>query len=89
MANEIIKETAKGNGVKLWQIADKLGIYDGNFSRKLRHELAAEEQIRMAIYSISPSNWVSVDGQKSVYASVKLGQCKWWLSDCTMSNWVK
>lgn len=47
MANEIIKETAKGNGVKLWQIADKLGIYDGNFSRKLRHELAAEEQIRI------------------------------------------
>lgn len=47
MTNASIREAAAAHGVKLWQIADKLGINDGNFSRKLRHELAAEEQIRI------------------------------------------
>lgn len=44
MNNKDIREEAKKNGVKLWQIAEALGMYDGNFSRKLRHELAAEEK---------------------------------------------
>ena len=35
---------AKSKGILLWQIADKLGITDGNFSRKLRHEFTQEEQ---------------------------------------------
>lgn len=42
-ANQKIRETAKENGVAFWQIAEKLGINDGNFSRKLRHELSEEE----------------------------------------------
>lgn len=42
-ANVAIRTTAKKKGVKLWQIADKLGIYDANFSRKLRKELSADE----------------------------------------------
>ena len=45
--NQVIRETAKEKGVALWQIADKLGINDGNFSRKLRHELADEEKNRI------------------------------------------
>lgn len=44
MANELIKLKASVSGVCLWQIADKLGINDGNFSRKLRKELPAAEQ---------------------------------------------
>lgn len=44
MNNYDIKETAKKAGVKLWQIAEKLGINDGNFSRKLRKELNPEEK---------------------------------------------
>lgn len=44
MNNHDIKEAAKRAGVKLWQIADKLGINDGNFSRKLRKELNPEEK---------------------------------------------
>lgn len=44
MNNHDIKETAKKAGIKLWQIADKLGINDGNFSRKLRKELNPEEK---------------------------------------------
>lgn len=34
-------------GVKLWQVAERLGINDGNLSRKLRRELPQEEQERI------------------------------------------
>lgn len=37
--NEDIKSYAKLNKVKLWQIADALGITDTQLSRKLRYEL--------------------------------------------------
>lgn len=43
-ANQIIRKTAKAHGVKLWQVADAYGLNDGNFSRKLRHELPEDEQ---------------------------------------------
>lgn len=39
-----IKQEAKAAGVRLWQIAERLGLTDGNFSRKLRHELPEEEK---------------------------------------------
>ena len=35
MVNQDIRRTAAGSGVKLWQIADALGIADFNFSRKI------------------------------------------------------
>ena len=41
--NSQIKEYAKDRGVFLWQVAEKLGLHNSNFSRKLRHELPAEE----------------------------------------------
>lgn len=50
MKNIDIREAAANAGVKLWQIADKLGIYDGNFSRRLRKELPEEEKKK--IFSI-------------------------------------
>lgn len=50
MCNQDIKRTAAGAGVRLWQIADKLGIADCNLSRKLRHELPPEEKEK--IFSI-------------------------------------
>ncbi|WP_302685424.1 hypothetical protein [uncultured Ruminococcus sp.] len=49
-ANLDIRAKAKGAGVKLWEIADKLGITDSHFSRKLRHELPQAEKDR--IFSI-------------------------------------
>lgn len=49
-ANLDIRAKAKGAGVMLWEIADKLGIIDSNFSRKLRHELPQAEKDR--IFSI-------------------------------------
>ena len=47
MANQKIRQAATAAGVKLWQIAEALGIADCNFSRKLRHELSPEERDRV------------------------------------------
>ena len=44
MTNEELKLKAAGAGVKLWQIAEALGIADCAFSRKLRRELPDEEK---------------------------------------------
>ena len=45
-ANKEIRELAKENGVKLWQIAEVFGCYDGNFSRKLRKEFSPANKER-------------------------------------------
>ena len=50
MHNQDIRRAAAGAGLKLWQVADALGIADGSLSRKLRHELPAEEKEK--IFSI-------------------------------------
>ena len=47
MHNQEIRQIAKSNGVKLWQIAYKLGLTDGNFSRKLRKEFSEKEKERI------------------------------------------
>lgn len=47
MFNQEIKSKAKEKGVKLWEIADVYGINDGNFSRKLRHELPEAEKAKI------------------------------------------
>lgn len=44
MMNQDIRRTAAGAGVKLWQVAEALGIADCSLSRKLRRELPAEEK---------------------------------------------
>ena len=50
MCNKDVREYAKKHNVKLWQIANKLGINDGNFSRKLRVELTEDK--KQEIYKI-------------------------------------
>lgn len=50
MCNQDIRRAAAGAGVKLWQIADTLGIADCSLSRKLRKELPKEEKDK--IFSI-------------------------------------
>ena len=42
--NMDIKSRAKNKGVYLWEVADKLGVIDCNFSRKLRKELPQDEK---------------------------------------------
>lgn len=44
MNNQEIRNAAKKKGVKMWEIAEVYGINDGNFSRKLRHELPEGEK---------------------------------------------
>lgn len=45
--NQAIRQAAKESGVKLWQVAERYGLTDGNFSRKLRRELPEDEQRRI------------------------------------------
>ncbi len=44
MCNIDVRRAAAGNGVRLWQVADALGIADAQLSRKLRKELPDEEK---------------------------------------------
>ena len=55
--NTKIKEYAKEKGVYLWEVADKLGLQDTNFSKLLRHPLPEEKatEIYQIIDSISDS----------------------------------
>lgn len=47
MKNMDIREAASKAGVRLWQVADELGIVDNNLSRKLRYELPEGEKARI------------------------------------------
>lgn len=42
--NNDIRQLAKDRGVRLWELAEKYGLNDGNFSRKLRRELPEKEK---------------------------------------------
>ena len=44
MANKEIKQQAKAKGVKQWQIAERAGISEFTFCRKMRHEFTEDEQ---------------------------------------------
>lgn len=44
--NKEIREAAQKAGVKLWQLAEALGMADYNFSRKLRKEFTPEEKAK-------------------------------------------
>ena len=48
MKNQDIRNEITEAGLKLWQIADELGMADSNFSKLLRKEFSAEkkEEIR-------------------------------------------
>ena len=47
MNNMKIREEAKRAGVYLWEVAERWGCNDGNFSRRLRRELPKDEQRRI------------------------------------------
>lgn len=42
--NQDIRDAATTAGVRLWRIADAIGITDGTLSRRLRHELPQSEK---------------------------------------------
>lgn len=43
-ANQDIRNAVKDKGFTLWELAEALGMNDGNLSRKLRRELSAEQK---------------------------------------------
>ena len=45
--NVEIRETAKRSCVRLWQVAEEIGMSDAAYSRKLRHELTDIERKRV------------------------------------------
>lgn len=47
MNNKEIRNAAGGHGLKLWQVAEAIGMNESAFSRKLRKELAADERERI------------------------------------------
>lgn len=44
MNNKDIRNAAGGHGIRLWQVAEALGMNESAFSRKLRKELPQEEK---------------------------------------------
>lgn len=44
MANSDIRKHAAECGVRLWEIADALGVAEATFSRKLRKEFTVEQK---------------------------------------------
>lgn len=55
MKNRDIRLMAAGAGVKLWQIAQEIGMTDSSFSRVLRKELSPDrkEEVRAIIARLS------------------------------------
>ena len=43
-ANQDIRNTVAVHGFKLWELAEALGVNDGNLSRKLRGELPNDQK---------------------------------------------
>lgn len=46
-ANQRIREEAKSKGVYLWEVAAAIGMSESAFTKKIRFELAEEDQNRI------------------------------------------
>lgn len=47
MFNKDIRKAIKKAKLKYWQVADKYGLSDGNFSRLLRKELSLDKKMKV------------------------------------------
>ena len=45
--NADIRKAAKTANVRLWQVAEELGISDFTLSRRLRHELSEKQKVEV------------------------------------------
>lgn len=63
MANQDIRKYAKQNGVKLWQIANTMGISEPTMTRLLRLELPEQDKIKIIriINELSAQNNAIID----------------------------
>lgn len=57
--NKDLKRIIKNKNLKLWQVAEKLGLHDSNFSRMLRYKLNDEqlEKINNAIEALEKEKY--------------------------------
>lgn len=44
MQNKDVRQVLAESGFKQWELAEALGIHEGNLSRKLRRELPSEQK---------------------------------------------
>ena len=49
-SNDKLRVYATSKGVRLWQVAEKFGITDATFSRKLRKEFSKEDAEQFKVY---------------------------------------
>lgn len=68
MANEDLKLYAAAKGVKLWQVAERFGLLDSNFSRLLRKEFTAEQAAKFKNYV---DNIAEIKKGDDIYRTVK------------------
>lgn len=47
MCNTEVRNAAKNSGIRLWQVADEIGMNESVLSRKLRKELPDAEKARL------------------------------------------
>lgn len=47
MTNQKIRTALEKAGMRQWELAELLGVSEGNFSRRMRRELPAAEQKRI------------------------------------------
>ena len=61
MANEAIREKAKESGVRLWEVAERIGVSDVTLCRQMRRELpeARQQLILRAIDELAESKGAS------------------------------
>jgi len=66
--NLIVYREAKKFGVRLWQLAQKIGIADTTLSKKMRHELTQKEQTYLLglIHDIAKENTKEDEGKLGV-----------------------
>lgn len=63
MENSDIRRAAKENNVKLWEIAEAIGLAESTFSRKLRRELPSDQRdhILRVIANLAEKKEVRID----------------------------
>ena len=66
MTNVSIRNAAHEAGVHHWEIAEALGISEGSFCRRMRHELPEAEQARI----LNIINDISAQKEAKFHASL-------------------
>lgn len=64
MANEAIREKAKKSGVRLWEVAEKIGVADSTFCRQLRRELPEARQ-QLILHAIDELTRRNANGEQN------------------------